>query len=70
MQWQRLEASHWPELSALLDTALELPHDARAAWLEALVPQHPLIKECLRKLLAAPRRSKREISWARCRGLR
>jgi serine/threonine-protein kinase len=52
MQWQRLEASHWPELSALLDTALELPHDARAAWLEALAPQHPIIKECLRSLLA------------------
>jgi serine/threonine-protein kinase len=51
MQWQRLAKGHWQELSSLLDEALELPPEARAAWLAALDPQ-PMVKECLRSLLA------------------
>jgi hypothetical protein len=42
----------WSELSALLDTALELPPEARAAWLESLEVRDPALKERLRALLA------------------
>src|SRR5919108_3858936 len=42
----------WHELSALLDTALELPPEARAAWLESLEVRDAALKERLRALLA------------------
>lgn len=42
----------WNELSALLDTALELPVEMRAAWLESLEVQDAALKERLRALLA------------------
>lgn len=42
----------WKELSELLDTALELPPEARAAWLESLEVRDAALKERLRALLA------------------
>jgi tetratricopeptide (TPR) repeat protein len=42
----------WKELSTLLDTALELPPEARAGWLESLQVRDPALKERLRALLA------------------
>jgi eukaryotic-like serine/threonine-protein kinase len=42
----------WPELSGLLDTALDLPAGERGAWLEMLGPEHAGLKPALRELLA------------------
>ena len=36
---RRLDFDNWPELTRLLDEALELPADARARWLDELALQ-------------------------------
>jgi serine/threonine-protein kinase len=46
-----IDQEHWPELSQLLDEALELPPDAREHWLDALPARHAELKETLRQLL-------------------
>ena len=38
-------------MSRLLDAALELPLEERAAWIEQLAPEHESLKPTLRKLL-------------------
>ena len=48
-----LDPREWPAVSALLDEALDLSPDARAAWLEALPPEAAPHRETLRRLLAA-----------------
>jgi tetratricopeptide (TPR) repeat protein len=45
-------APRWPEINALLDQALALPSDNRAAWLDALQLEPAALKETLRDLLA------------------
>lgn len=45
-------ASHAATLNALLDEALQLPVEARAAWLDALGPEYDAVKARLRGLLA------------------
>jgi eukaryotic-like serine/threonine-protein kinase len=47
-----IDAQTWSRISALLDDALELPPQARAAWLAALPPQHADLTNTLRELLA------------------
>ncbi len=47
-----IDAETWSRVSALLDEALELPPQARAAWLAALPAQHADLTNTLRKLLA------------------
>ncbi len=47
----KFSADDWREVFALLDTALDLPVESRAAWLETLV-QTPQITTKLRELLA------------------
>ncbi|MEP7087256.1 MAG: serine/threonine-protein kinase [Gemmatimonadota bacterium] len=47
----RFSNEDWPELSRLLDEALELPTDARLAWLAAQRAQHPSIAAELEALL-------------------
>lgn len=44
-------SAHWSELSPLLDEALELAPEARAAWIEALPPARRHLQEPLRELL-------------------
>jgi len=36
IRWLQLESGGWDELSRLIDTALELPADARAQWVDSL----------------------------------
>jgi eukaryotic-like serine/threonine-protein kinase len=43
----------WPRVSALLDDALALRPGARAAWFEALGTESSVVKDSLRRLLAA-----------------
>jgi eukaryotic-like serine/threonine-protein kinase len=50
-----INPSDWPTLSRLLDTALELPVDARDHWLDSLDPIHDVLKPQLRELLARAR---------------
>lgn len=45
-------AEHWPVLSRLLDEALELPPDARPAWLARLPAECQPVKSALERLLA------------------
>ena len=40
------------ELSRLIDSALELPPEARSTWIEQLAPEHDTLKPALRRLLA------------------
>ncbi len=48
-----VDFSRWPELSRLLDEALELPEgEARERWLESLGPEHEACKPALRELLS------------------
>jgi serine/threonine protein kinase/Tfp pilus assembly protein PilF len=47
-----IDPESWPQLSHLLDEALELPAEARAAWLESLDCNDEQLKERLRALLA------------------
>ncbi|MET0292885.1 MAG: serine/threonine-protein kinase, partial [Steroidobacteraceae bacterium] len=47
-------ASHWPELSRLLDEALELPEAERAAWIDRLPPERAALAPTLRRLLLHP----------------
>jgi eukaryotic-like serine/threonine-protein kinase len=42
----------WAALSALLDQALELPHDVRTHWIDDLPTEHDAIRTRLRRLLA------------------
>jgi serine/threonine-protein kinase len=48
-----LSAPDWAVISALFDEALELPPDARAAWLDRLPPSSTPFREKLRALLAS-----------------
>jgi len=41
----------WPTFSALLDEALELPQDARHAWLESLGGEYDAVKPSLAKII-------------------
>jgi serine/threonine-protein kinase len=41
-----------PTLSALLDNALDLPPESRAAWLESLPPEHLHLASSLREMLS------------------
>ena len=43
----------WATFSALLDQALDLPHDGRTRWLESLPPEHDAIRPRLRRLLSS-----------------
>ena len=47
-----IDKKTWSRLSPLLDDALGLPPQARAAWLAALPPQHADLTDTLRDLLA------------------
>jgi len=49
-------SAHWPELSRLLDRALELPEDAREAFVEALPPEQAHLRGPLREILLQGRR--------------
>ena len=46
-------ATHWPRLNALLDAALDVSPDDRAAWIDALDSEPAALKDTLRRLLAA-----------------
>ena len=46
------DAAGIAELSRLIDAALELPQEARSAWIEQLPSAHDALKPALRKLLA------------------
>ena len=46
-----IDAQTWSRVSPLLDDALDLPPQERAAWLAALPPQHADLAGTLRKLL-------------------
>ena len=46
-------SEEWAALSGLLDEALELPPDERAAWIDALPPEHDSIRPRLQRLLSA-----------------
>ena len=48
----KISAEDWREVFVLLDTALEMPVAARAAWLDTLDRQPPQITGTLRELLA------------------
>ena len=45
--------SDWQDVFSLLDTALDLAPDARAAWLAALSPEQSRLTPLLRQLLQA-----------------
>ena len=47
-----IDEKTWSRVSPLLDDALDLPPQARAAWLAALPPQHADLTDTLRELLA------------------
>ncbi len=51
-----LDASTWQRIDPLLDAALDLPPDARQAWLANLPPEHAGLRETLRELLASAAR--------------
>lgn len=42
----------WPEFSALLDHALELPENERAGWLAALGAEHDAVRPWLKRVIA------------------
>jgi serine/threonine-protein kinase len=48
-----VDPKDWPAISALLDEALTLPREARAAWLDALPPAAAPHRDNLRRLLDA-----------------
>jgi serine/threonine-protein kinase len=48
-----LDPQSWRAISALLDEAMTLPHDARRAWLDALPPEAAVHRDVLGRLLAA-----------------
>lgn len=48
----KLERNDWALLLRHLDTALDLPEDARVAWLDALALEPPRLKAALRQMLA------------------
>jgi serine/threonine-protein kinase len=47
-----IDASTWSRVGPLLDEALDLPPQDRAAWLEGLQAEHADLKDTLRDLLA------------------
>jgi eukaryotic-like serine/threonine-protein kinase len=47
-----IDEKAWSRVSPLLDEALDLPPQARIAWLAALPPQHADLTDTLRELLA------------------
>jgi eukaryotic-like serine/threonine-protein kinase len=47
-----IDEKAWSRVSPLLDEALDLPPQARSAWLAALPPQHADLTDTLRELLA------------------
>jgi len=47
----RIDPKQWPNLSRLLDEALEVPPEARERWLDSLPPADLVFKEDLRTLL-------------------
>ena len=49
----RIDPDRWRELQPMLDHALELPADERAAWLEHVHAQHPELAADIAALLAA-----------------
>lgn len=46
-------AERWPEIDALLDQALTLPPEARAAWLAGLQGEQAALRDTVARLLAA-----------------
>lgn len=48
-----VSATLWPQLSSLLDQALDLPPGERAAWLEDLRRDQPALEPVIQQLLAA-----------------
>ncbi|MBL8523511.1 MAG: serine/threonine protein kinase, partial [Betaproteobacteria bacterium] len=46
------DKARWQQLSGLLDEALALPPEGRAAWLEQLPPQHAELIPSLKRMLA------------------
>jgi hypothetical protein len=48
----RIDSTRWSELSPLLDQALELSGEERAAWLQALRTMRPEVAAELQTLLA------------------
>jgi serine/threonine-protein kinase len=50
IRWLQFESGGWDELSRLIDTALELPADARAQWVDSL--EDTDLKNRLRAILA------------------
>jgi serine/threonine protein kinase len=48
----RVEAAHWPDLERLLDAVLDVPPEARDAWLDSLGPEHDGLRSALRAMLA------------------
>jgi hypothetical protein len=55
---QKISHQEWRQVFALLDTALDLPAQARDSWLDQLEHQPVQITNALRELLA--RRASRE----------
>jgi hypothetical protein len=49
-------AAQWPQISRLLDEALEIPDAERGAWLEQLAGSQPQLQGAVRTLLGAHRR--------------
>ena len=49
-----IDPATWPTLSRLLDDYLDLPIEARAAWLDSLGPEYSDLLPALRQLLALP----------------
>ena len=47
-----IDAATWAALNRLLDTALELPPNQRAGWVDRLGPEYDALKSRLRDLLS------------------
>ncbi len=52
MSHLRVEAAHWPDLERLLDAVLDVPPEARDAWLDSLGSEHDGLRSALRAMLA------------------
>jgi serine/threonine-protein kinase len=50
----RMNAEEWAALDRLLDTALDLPPDARTSWIDSLGPEYDAVRPRLRRLLEVP----------------
>jgi serine/threonine protein kinase len=63
--------AEWPLISKLLDEAIELPVNERAAWLDRLAAEHAYLKPHLAELLAANARGDTELpDWPQYTGRR